>query len=166
MFVINLIIKKIRKKRFKLKKPKFRGSFGSKRKRKISKKKWKKWRKPRGMDSDLRRKLKNEGKQPSIGYRKPRRVRRLHPSGYKEFLVKNLEDIKKIMEREKNFVLRVASTVGKKKRKEIVDFAGEEKIKIVNIGKIRKEMKKIEGKEEKNKKRESKKIKNEKTKKG
>ncbi len=44
------------------------------------------WRKARGIDSDTRQKLKSGVKSPNVGYRAPRKVRGLHPSGLQEIM--------------------------------------------------------------------------------
>src|SRR5207245_1768828 len=47
------------------------------------------WRKPQGGQSKLRRHFGYRWNLPSIGYRGPRAVRGLHPSGFQELLVHN-----------------------------------------------------------------------------
>ena len=55
-----------------------------------------KWRKPRGVHSKLRRKEKSKGREVTIGYRSPKNKRNLHPSGFEEVYVQNLNDLEKI----------------------------------------------------------------------
>lgn len=88
------------------------------------------WRRPRGLHSKVRQKMKGKLKMPDIGYKKPEERRGLHPSGFKEVLVRNLRDLEKV-DVNKN-VIRIASTVGKKKREEIIKKAKELNIKILN----------------------------------
>ena len=52
------------------------------------------WRKARGIDSQTRKKTKTGVKSPSVGYRGPKKVRGLHPSGYIEVRVHSIDDIK------------------------------------------------------------------------
>ena len=54
------------------------------------------WRKPRGVDSKLRQKEKSKGCIPKVGYRSPKSTRYLHPSGFKEVLVYNVNDLEKV----------------------------------------------------------------------
>lgn len=88
------------------------------------------WRRPRGIDSKMR--LKKKGKPPlvSIGYRGPRAVRGLHPTGFKEILVYNVKDLEKIDP--KREAARIAGSVGRKKRMEIIEKADELGIVVLN----------------------------------
>lgn len=88
------------------------------------------WRRPRGLHSKIRIRAKGKFKMPSIGYRRSKQLRYLHPSGFREVLVSNLRDIEKI-DPEKEAV-RISSSVGRKKRAEILKKAEELKIKVLN----------------------------------
>ena len=67
---------------------------------------------------------------PSVGYGAPRQLRFLHPSGFKEVLVSSLKDLEKVDP--KTEAIKIAHTVGKKKRQEILKKAEELKIKVLN----------------------------------
>ena len=88
------------------------------------------WRRPRGLDSKMRRKIKGWPKCPEVGYRGPKAARGLHPSGYEEILVYNPNDLDKV-DPEKQ-AIRIAHTVGIKKRMEIIAKATSKKIRILN----------------------------------
>jgi large subunit ribosomal protein L32e len=88
------------------------------------------WRKPRGRQSKIRAKLKGKLKMPTVGYRAPKRLRYLHPSGFKEVLVHNVNELLKVDPKKE--VVRISSKVGKKKRNEILKKAEELKIKVLN----------------------------------
>ncbi len=106
--------------------PIFRGSFGQRIIRKKSIAKWDKWRVRRGID------VKNEiqdGKRPGQGYRRPRELRHVHPSGFREFVVRTLNDVNAVP---KDHAIRIKAGVGKKKRIVIVDKAIEKGIKVLN----------------------------------
>lgn len=90
----------------------------------------KKWRRPRGMHSKLRRKEKDKGKMPSSGYRAPKELRYLHPSSLREVLVHNVNELQYIDT--KTQAAKIAHTVGKKKRVDILKKAEELKIKVLN----------------------------------
>ncbi len=118
------VLLKIRDK-IKKKKPKFRRQEWF-RKKGLGKK----WRKPRGLHSKLRRHKKTRGALPSPGYGSPAEVRGLNKQGLREVIVNNLEDIQKINSSEE--IAIIASTVGKKKKIEIMEFAINNNIKVGN----------------------------------
>jgi len=104
----------------------FRRRIGNRWTHNVTDKKWDKWRKPRGID--IQRKQ-NYGIIPDSGYRTPREIRGLHPSGFKEVLVHNP---KQATLATGDVVVRIAAAVGLKKRKEIVQTLNDKKIRIVN----------------------------------
>ncbi len=100
------------------------------------------WRKPRGKDSKMRLGEKGKPPVPKVGYRKPRAVRGVHPSGLVEVLVNTPEDVEKVDP--KRQAIRVASRVGRRKREQILRRAGERKIKVLNPGGGKHEAKRAE----------------------
>jgi len=88
------------------------------------------WRKPRGIDSKQRMRRKSAGAVPKIGWRNPKSERGIHPSGYKEVLVHNAEELRKINPSVE--AARIAAGVGERKRAEMRKAAAEEGIKILN----------------------------------
>lgn len=88
------------------------------------------WRRPRGTHTKLKVREKNKGFMPNPGYGAPKELRYLHPSGLKEVLIQNLNDLEKI-DREKETVM-IAHTIGEKKRKFILEKAKELNIKVLN----------------------------------
>jgi len=111
--------------RIKNKKPKFRAEESWRYKRVKEK-----WRKARGIDSKMRRKVKGWPRSPTVGYRGPKKARYLHPSGFVEVLVHNVDDLEKIDP--KTQAIRIAHTVGAKKRIEISARAEEKGVHILN----------------------------------
>ena len=89
------------------------------------------WKKPRGKHSNARLKKKSAAPMPSAGYRTDKAVRGLHPSGYKEVLVHNTSDVEDLEEDE---AAKIASKVGKKKRKDMLETAEENDVKVLNGG--------------------------------
>jgi len=88
------------------------------------------WRRPRGLDSKMRRKIKGWPKTPEIGYRSPKLARGLHPSGYEEVLVHNPDELENINPEVQ--AARIAGTVGTRKRTEILAKARSKGIFILN----------------------------------
>jgi large subunit ribosomal protein L32e len=86
------------------------------------------WRKPRGIHSKLGAQVSAKGKLVRPGFGSPRAVRGFHPSGYREILVRNMADLQKA----EGYAVRMASTLGKKKRSEIEAKAVEMNLKILN----------------------------------
>jgi large subunit ribosomal protein L32e len=90
------------------------------------------WRKPKGIDSHQRKQKSRRGRPGivKVGYGGPKIARGLHPSGYTDNLVFNLNDIEKF--NPKTDGLRIGHSVGTKKRKEIIVKAIEKKFKVFN----------------------------------
>ncbi len=89
----------------------------------------KSWRRPRGMDNKMRKRI--AGKKPvSVGFGTPSAVRHLHPSGFKEVLVRNPSELDRVDVRSE--AIRIASSVGLKKRLAIEDKAKEMGIRVLN----------------------------------
>ncbi|WP_328585434.1 50S ribosomal protein L32e [Methanofollis ethanolicus] len=88
------------------------------------------WRRPRGLTSKQRRQYKAKGAQPQAGYNAPLAVRYMHPSGYYEVLVYTPADLEGV---EPEFeAVRIAGSVGMKKRAVIQQKAMEAGIKVLN----------------------------------
>lgn len=102
------------------------------------------WRKPRGIDSKMRKKVKGWPPSPEVGYRSPKKIRGLHPSGYVEVRVQTVEALNGLDP--KTQAIRIARTVGGKKRVEILALADERGIHVLNP-RIAKELEEIEEEE-------------------
>jgi large subunit ribosomal protein L32e len=104
------------------------------------------WRRPRGLDHKMRRKIKGWPPTVSVGYKGPKVARGLHPSGYKEVLVHNAKEILNIDP--KTEAARIAHTVGKKKRVQIIAAAKKKKVFILNFKPVKELVEKEEEKPE------------------
>jgi len=112
------------------------------------------WRKPRGLDNKIRRKIKGWPPGPSVGYKGPKIARGLHPSGFREVLVYNPDDLSKIDAGTQ--AIRIAHTVGKRKRNLIIEEAKKLDIKVLNMNV---QAKKVDQVEEESKEAEPEKVK-------
>ncbi len=92
------------------------------------------WRRPKGIDNKARRKKKGTIVSPNIGYRTPRRVRNLHPSGFKEVLVHDMTELEQVNPRKE--VIKIAHGVGRQKRVMLQDRADELNVLILNRTRI------------------------------
>jgi large subunit ribosomal protein L32e len=115
------------RKRIKKKKPGFSRQEGYR-----LKKLKKSWRRPRGRHSKLRKHERPRGRLPKVGYGSPKSVRGLTRYGHIEVRISNPNELEKL-DPKKEAAL-ISSSVGKKKRIEIIKKAEEKKIKIVNQG--------------------------------
>ncbi len=100
------------------------------------------WRKARGIDSRTRIKSKSGVKSPSVGYRGPKKVRGMHPSGYEEIRIVSIEDLKNL--NNKKHALKLSSRLGAKKRLSIIEYAQNRGFKVLNIGMSQKELADLE----------------------
>jgi large subunit ribosomal protein L32e len=89
-----------------------------------------KWRKTKGSQSKMRRGEKGKAAMPHVGYSAAKKTRSLHPSGFREVIVHNSSELQRIDAKKE--AARIASRVGKKKRKEIMEKAKELKVKVLN----------------------------------
>lgn len=88
------------------------------------------WRKPRGKHSKARRHLGYRPNVVSIGYGGPTKAKHLHPSGFKEVMVYNVNDLKKLDPKKE--AARIGHSVGVRKRIEIGEKAEELGIRVLN----------------------------------
>jgi len=88
------------------------------------------WRKPKGIHSKMKRKLKRRPPVVVIGYRGPKAVRGLHPSGFEEVHVQTINELEGIDPKKQ--AVRIGGTVGTRKRIMIEDRAEELGIRVLN----------------------------------
>lgn len=78
------------------------------------------WRRPRGKQSKKRLHKKGKGKVVRIGFGAPRNLRFKNRSGFFEILIADFKDLEKLKNLDRNiYVVRVSSSLGRKKRTEL-----------------------------------------------
>ncbi|MFX0007671.1 MAG: 50S ribosomal protein L32e [Promethearchaeota archaeon] len=100
------------------------------------------WRKARGIDSNTRKKKKSGIKSPTVGYRNPKKIRGLHPSGYEEVRVTTFQDLKSLNKNQ--HAIKISSRLGSKKRIALIDYCQRRGFKILNLGISQKELERLE----------------------
>ena len=90
------------------------------------------WRSAKGIDSDTRQKLKSGVKSPNVGYRSPKKVRGLHPSGLVEVHITHIEELETLDP--KIHGIKINSKLGMKKRLQLVEDIQAKDFKILNLG--------------------------------
>ncbi|ADQ66632.1 50S ribosomal protein L32e [Halogeometricum borinquense DSM 11551] len=88
------------------------------------------WRKPRGNLSKQRRGIKGKGDTVEAGFRSPKAARGLHPSGFEEVHVHNVDDLEGVDGDTE--AVRIASSVGARKRERIEEAAEDREIRVLN----------------------------------
>ena len=90
----------------------------------------KSWRKPKGIDNKMLEKRKGYPPMVNIGYRGPKAVRGLHPSGYQVVHVANIYELEGVDKETEAIIIK--HTVGARKRQAILDTASDLGLKIIN----------------------------------
>ncbi len=88
------------------------------------------WRKPKGNDNKMRLQLKGYPPIVKVGYRTPRELRGLHPSGLEPVRVSSVSDLEKLDP--KKHIVVIASTVGLRKRLQILEAARAKGFRVAN----------------------------------
>jgi len=104
------------------------------------------WRRPRGLDNKVRQKVKGWPASPSTGYKGPKVARGLHPSGYREVIVYNAESVAVVDPNTQ--AIRIAHTVGKRKRSLIIAEAERLQVKVLNLNLVAEVVAEVEDKKE------------------
>lgn len=89
------------------------------------------WRRPKGLQSKMRLKKRGYKRSPEIGWGSPNLVKHLSKNGYKQNMIKTAKDIIALNPKTDGAI--IGSTVGTKKRIELIKSLNEKKITILNI---------------------------------
>ena len=90
------------------------------------------WRRPRGSQGKQRRKYVSKGALAQVGYGSPAAVKGLHPSGYSDVLISSIAELELVDPSYE--AIRIAATVGARKKAIILAKAEELGIKVLNPG--------------------------------
>ncbi|GLJ48907.1 hypothetical protein SUGI_1190430 [Cryptomeria japonica] len=91
------------------------------------------WRRPKGIDSRVRRKFKGCTLMPNIGYGSNKKTKHYLPSGFKKFVVHNARELDLLMMHNRTYCAEIAHNVSTLKRKAIVERAAQLNIMVTNM---------------------------------
>merc|ERR1711972_402150 len=90
------------------------------------------WRKPKGIDSRVRRRFKGTLRMVNIGYGNNKETRHVLPNGFKKYQVSTVKDLDVLLMQNRKYAVEIASGVGARKRAAIVERAAQMNIKVLN----------------------------------
>ncbi|CAI9293528.1 unnamed protein product [Lactuca saligna] len=90
------------------------------------------WRRPKGIDSRVRRKFKGVTLMPNIGYGSDKKTRHYLPNGFKKFVVHNAKELEVLMMHNRTYCAEIAHNVSTRKRKDIVEKAAQLDVVVTN----------------------------------
>lgn len=90
------------------------------------------WRKPKGIDSCVRRRFRGTIRMPKVGYGSNKKTRHLIPSGHKVFVVSNASELELLLLQTKSHAAEIAHNVSARKRVELVERAKALGVKVTN----------------------------------
>jgi large subunit ribosomal protein L32e len=90
------------------------------------------WRKPKGIDSRVRRRFKSNLAMPSIGFGSNKRTKFMMPSGHKAFVVNNTNDVELLLMHNRTHAAEIAHNVSARKRIDIIARAKQLGVKVTN----------------------------------
>jgi large subunit ribosomal protein L32e len=89
------------------------------------------WRSAKGIDSETRQKLKSGVKSPNVGYRAPKKVRGLHPSGLQETHIMHIEELDTLDPQIHG--ITISAKLGIRKRLQLVEDVQAKGFKVLNL---------------------------------
>ncbi|KAI5457737.1 ribosomal protein L32e [Mariannaea sp. PMI_226] len=90
------------------------------------------WRKPKGIDSRVRRRFRGTISMPKIGYGSNKKTKFLTPSGHKALLVSNVKDVELLLMHNRTYAAEIAHNVSSRKRIDIIGRAKQLGVKVTN----------------------------------
>lgn len=92
------------------------------------------WRRPKGIDSRVRRKWRGKVSMPNVGYGSNKKTRHILPNGFFKFLVHNVNELDVLIMQNKTYCAEIAHNVSSRKRIAILDRAAQLDVKVTNPG--------------------------------
>lgn len=90
------------------------------------------WRRPRGIDSRIRRQFRGNKPLVKCGYGQNKKTRFVLPNGFKKFLIRNRSDLEVLLMNNRVYCAELAHNLSSKTRKELVKRAAELNVKLTN----------------------------------
>lgn len=90
------------------------------------------WRKPKGIDGRVRRRFKGSIPMPSIGYGSDKKTRNVHPNGFQQVVVNNVDELEMLMMHNRTYAATIGHSVSSRVRQEIVSRAEQLAIRVTN----------------------------------
>ena len=90
------------------------------------------WRKPHGIDSKVRRKMKGANVLPSIGFGTAKVAKNIHPNGFRKFLVTNEKELECLLMHNRSYCAELAHNLSGNTRKKLVARAKELNVRVTN----------------------------------
>ncbi|OIW19272.1 hypothetical protein TanjilG_20397 [Lupinus angustifolius] len=89
-------------------------------------------RRPKGIDSRVRRKFKGCVLMPNIGYGSDKKTHHYLPNGFKKFVVHNVNDLELLLMHNRTYCAEIAHNISTRKWKEIVERAAQLDVVVTN----------------------------------
>lgn len=95
------------------------------------------WRRPRGIDSRVRRQFRGNKPLVSIGYGTNKKHRHVMPNGFKKVLIRNAKDMEALLMNNRVYCAELASNLSARKKKQLIKRAAELNVRVTNYkGKV------------------------------
>ncbi len=92
----------------------------------------KSWRRPRGIDSRVRRQFRGNKPLVRVGYGTQKSHRHVLPNGFKKFLISNDADLEVLLMNNRVFCGELAHSLNKETRRRLVQRAAELNVRLTN----------------------------------